>query len=686
MDFSGIFDDWRNALQRFCADETCWVVLWTRPDSLPAAMRKKARQGRFKDASTVPLLSDCQRVCNAVKELRDAHAGYIAGVQEALRHIDLLAYPLNAHDALRDVRRCIDPEFTAREWRPLLPGDPLPLRLPDPGAKKILENSFYPSLRQQLWPREGDTVSRQAVRVGDRIYAPLVITLCPQTPRPFHQLFKTLSDREDRLPWRASMLLGPDAMRGSIPFKALIAGLLAFASSNNKRLNAAVERLRKLSLQGMAVVRLQISFCTWVKVVDDFDAAHTLLRRRSAELAKILQGWGTCEVSEVIGDPLLGLSADIPAMMPTSPAPVSGAPLDDAVGLLPIFRLASPWKSGSLILRTQDGKIMPFAPNSSEQAAWVDIGVAPMGAGKSVFLNALNFAFITQPGLSRLPWISIIDVGPSSSGLIYLIREALPPHLRYLAAYHRMRMTPDYAVNPFDTPLGVRTPLPSHRAFLVNFLTLLATPLNAPAVTEAPDIIRKAVDITYEILVKRPSPYDKLRLPELHETIMQDGRIRLDTHTTWWEVTDALFDLGFTHEAVQAQRYAVPVLDDVAAVVNQNPGITSIYPEAAYKSVWRSLMAAGDKYAILKQPSRFDLGDAQIVSLDLDEVAVRGGEVADRQSAVMYLLARHVLGSRFFLMPSDVDLLPPRYKAYHAERIEAIREDPKRLCYEEAYH
>ena len=88
---------------------------------------------------------------------------------------------------------------------------------------------------------------------------------------------------------------------------------------------------------------------------------------------------------------------------------------------------------------------------------------------------------------------------------------------------------------------------------------------------------------------------------------------------------------------------------------------------------------------MLKEPTRFDLGDAQIVSLDLDEVATRGGPAAERQSAVMYMLARHVLGARFFLMPDDVKLMPERYQPYHAERIEAIREDPKRLCYEKAH-
>ena len=41
---------------------------------------------------------------------------------------------------------------------------------------------------------------------------------------------------------------------------------------------------------------------------------------------------------------------------------------------------------------------------------------------------------------------------------------------------------------------------------------------------------------------------------------------------------------------------------------------------------------------------------------------------------VTYGLAVHVLLA-----------MPERYQDYHAERIEAIREDPKRLCYDEAH-
>ena len=129
----------------------------------------------------------------------------------------------------------------------------------------------------------------------------------------------------------------------------------------------------------------------------------------------------------------------------------------------------------------------------------------------------------------------------------------------------------------------------------------------------------------------------------------------------------------------------MPLLADVGTQINQNTGIRNTYDAHTITNVWRAMMDAIDAYVILKEPTRFDLGDAQIVSLDLDEVAPRGGVTADRQSAVMYMLARHVLGSRFFLMPADVQLMPERYQDYHAGRIEAIREDPKRLCYDEAH-
>ena len=661
-----LLENWGAALRKYCAVEACRLVLWTRPAVLPDSLRKAALKARAESTARTPTIPGCQQVSRAVAALHDAHNGFLTGVLDAFGQVDLLVYPLTPHEALRDIRIAVDPEFTEREWQARIPGDPLPLRLPDPdsGKAELLHNVIYPDFKTQLWPREGSMVSRSAIRVGDRIYGPLIMTLMPQTPKPFQDFFRVLARRDERLPYRMSFLLEYGGLHMGI--KPVLASILAFTSSDNKRFNNAVEKLKALDLEGVCCVKFRICFCTWACVRDNAGEkeAHLLLRRRVAELSKAVQGWGTSDVSEAVGDPLLGLTATLPAMMPGSPAPVTAAPLMDAIGMLPL-RPASPWKEGSLLLRTQDGKLIPFAPNSSQQAAWIDLGVAPMGGGKSVFLNALNFSFVTQAGLSRLPWVSIVDVGPSSSGLITLLRENLPEGKKHLAAYHRLRMTEDFSINPFDLPLGNRKPLPSHRAFLVNLLSLLATPLEKDAAPAegVPGLLGRAIDMAYLELSDgeacHPRIYHANVLPELHRILIRE-KAPLDAASTWWEVVDFLFEKGFVHEAIQAQRYAVPLLADISNQINQNTGIRNTYEEKTLNDVWRAIIDSIDMYVILKGPTRFDLGDAQIVSLDLDEVATRGGPTADRQSAVMYMLARHVLGSRFFLMPADVALMPEK--------------------------
>jgi intracellular multiplication protein IcmB len=290
-----------------------------------------------------------------------------------------------------------------------------------------------------------------------------------------------------------------------------------------------------------------------------------------------------------------------------------------------------------------------------------------------------------------LPRISIIDIGPSSSGLISLLKEALPPEQRHLVAYHRLRMTPDYAINPFDTQLGCRFPSPQERSFLVNFLTLLATPVGALRPYDGiTDMAGMIVDELYKNLVDDANP--NLYTPSVEEIIdgilEEIGFVR-DTHTTWWEVTDALFVAGFIHEAMLAQRHAMPVLADAASIC-RTPAIEDLYGkvnaptgEPLINAFSRMISSAVREYPIISQTTKFDIGDARIVSLDLDEVAKSGGDAANRQTAVMYMLARYVLGRSFFLTDESMGGMSESYRNYHEQRISEIREDPKRFVFDE---
>src|SRR5690606_11165627 len=171
---------------------------------------------------------------------------------------------------------------------------------------------------------------------------------------------------------------------------------------------------------------------------------------------------------------VLGSALGINLMNPAIPAV---APLSDVTYMLPLTRPASPWAQGAVLFRSPDGKPWPYQPGSTLQTTWIDLVYARPGSGKSVLSNSMNLALCLAPGIRRLPRIAVIDIGPSSSGLISLSQPAFPKDQKHLAAYHRLRMVKTMSINPFDTQLGCRFPTPQERAFLVNFLTLLATPV-----------------------------------------------------------------------------------------------------------------------------------------------------------------------------------------------------------------
>jgi intracellular multiplication protein IcmB len=225
----------------------------------------------------------------------------------------------------------------------------------------------------------------------------------------------------------------------------------------------------------------------------------------------------------------------------------------------------------------------------------------------------------------------------------------------------------------------------------VNFLTLLTTPLGAVKPYDAmPDLAGMVVDELYKAFSDEfnPTSYSP-GVEEFIDSILEEIGFIRDAKSTWWEVTDALFSAGFIHEAMLAQRYAIPLLADAASIC-RTPSIEDLYEkviaptgENLINAFSRMISGAVREYPILSRVTAFDIGDARIVSLDLDEVAKSGGDASDRQTAVMYMLARYVLARHYYLTDESISGIPLQYKVYHTERIREIREDPKRIVYDE---
>lgn len=685
LSLEDLFHERERYLANYCAHEELYLVLWTRLKSLTSEQLKRANNDKRRALKKIkyPVFSSTQNIAAALPDLRESHDSYVRSVCNDFNDVGIISEVLSAHAAVHAVRSSADPEFTDREWRPLLPGDEITIRTTKRSVEDI-SDVLWPSLARQVLPRDAENINLRTARVGDRIYATVFIDLFPKEVQPFLRLFSRAL--QTRIPWRISFLIESDGLSHT-GVRKIMSSVLAVTSSQNRLIHDSLSLLEYIKLNtDNAVVRLRVTAVTWAPEGD-----MRLLRSRASMLAKAIEGWGSCTVSEFSGDAFGGVVSTMLAVSGTSTATASIAPLSDVLYMLPLFRPASPWDNGAILFRSPDGKPWPYHPGSRHQTTWIDLFYARPGSGKSVLSNAINLAVCLSSGIQRLPRISIIDIGPSSSGLILLLKDALPADKKHLVATHRLRMRTEFAINPFDTQLGCRLPTPQERAFLVNFLALLATPVGSDTPYDGvADMAGLIIDELYNAYMDGGNPNNyALGIEDVVDGILEEIGFVVDDATTWWEVTDALFMAGFSHEAMLAQRHATPVLADVASICRL-PAIQDLYGkitaptgEPLIHAFARMVSSAVREYPIIAQVTRFDLGDARVVALDLDEVARSGGDAANRQTAVMYMLARYVLARHYFLTEDNVTDMPEAYRRYHHARILEIREDPKRIVFDE---
>ena len=151
-----------------------------------------------------------------------------------------------------------------------------------------------------------------------------------------------------------------------------------------------------------------------------------------------------------------------------------------------------------------------------------------------------------------------------------------------------------------------------------------------------------------------------------------------------------MFELGQYHIANIAQRHAVPTLND-SITASRRPQIRSLLEETSVGSSAENVISAFERmitsaireYPILSSVTQFDIADTRICALDLMDVSPQGDESADRQTSIMYMLARHALVRSWWLGPESLQFIPEKYREYHALRLQDMGETPKRLCYDE---
>jgi len=682
LDLDDLLNERKRNLARYLVMEDIYLVLWSRPSALTETEQKRSMKERANRKWVNA--KDAQFPFAGLEALEARHNSYVSSMASAMDELGIKCRVLNCHEALSAVRTSIYPNARHEGWHANLPGDPLSAR---PSRKvKDYSDVLWPPIRQQLCIGDAKVLSNTTVKIGNYGWAPVDMVLAPAEPSPFPQLLARLIDSDT--PFRISFLIESGGIDGT-NLKKFLAGVLAFSNSVNRQIKHSLDTLQALA-QNEAVVKLRVSLATFAPV-DDLK----LLETRASSLMQALESWGYCQGSSAVGDPLEGVMSSALGIACASTAPPVIAPLREVAKLLPWQRASSPFEEGSVLFRTADGRIWPYQPGSSLTTTWFDLIFAQPGAGKSVLMNALNLGTCLSAGSGKLPFIAIMDIGPSSGGLIALLRDALPPERRYEATHFKLRMTPDYAINPFDTQLGCRYPLPDERAYLTELITLLCTPPGQAAPYDGmTQLVGMCIDEMYRWRDEKGAntearPYLKRIEPEVDEAIARYD-IHLQPDPFWWEVVDELHDRGLHHEATLAQRHAVPTLVD-AVTAARRPQIRALLEETQIGSSAESVIHAFERmiassireFPILASITRFDIGASRVTAIDLQDVAPQGDETADRQTAIMYMLARHALIRQWWIGPESLKNMPEKYRPFHEARIREMRETPKRISYDE---
>jgi intracellular multiplication protein IcmB len=705
LEFDDIFDEQETFLPKFMVQESLFIALWTRPNILNKQELSKMKI-QSKAPEWFPSAINTQDVFKASRTLKVRHDSFVENFMTDLNGMALRGEVLEVHQALKMVKSTIYPDVFIRKWKPFLPGDtsksPLnpkqnrsPFVKADNSKYGDVSHLLFPRLDEQLFDGEAEVINSHIIKIGNKFFGGVDMTVGPQDLLPFNVLLNRLIDTNE-FPWRVSFLIEGDGLTG-LSIKKLLASILRFTNKGeNGNIQDALNKMESLKNNGQTIVRLRVSFATWAPANTD---GIELIEERIGRLQSAVEAWGYCNTSNNAGDPLAGVFSSALGLDIRSTAPTGAAPLDEVVYMLPLMRDASPFDKGSILFRTEDKRIWAFEPGSSEQNTFIDIIFAPPGGGKSVYLGKTSLAFCLSPvatsgiGGSKLPRIAILDIGPSSSGLISLLKEALPANRRHEVEYRRLKMIKEHSINPFDTQLGSRKPLPLERSFLINFITLLATSPGKESADGLPDLVAMIVDEAYNSLSdlekkSAPRPYSVAEDANVDEAL-KSRNINVPINSTWWYVVDKLFEAGDIHNAYLAQRYAVPRINDLLGLA-ADPKITNIHGTAKTQSQEnlisafnRTITSAINAYPILSSTTKFDIGEARVVSLNIEEAAPQGGEVADKQTAVVYMLARFILAKDFYLNPDVINSFPEKYRDYHTIRITRIRETPKKLIFDE---
>ena len=719
INMDDLLDEWAKTMSAYTYSEECYLVLWTSPELLNAAEVRKQASERNKDKRRLdlPAFASGQNPFISSDYLKAKHEGYVGSIYNILNGSSMSCSVelLDVRQACRAVRRSIYARMTHDSWEPALPGDPHGIMWKENEYEGDLSEILYPPLSRQIMARSAEigspghpiVTSPNRVKVGNRVFSPVIIEVPPRKPEVFEAFFSLMNNTHTRsrgitraCPYAISFMIKGDGIN-ALGWNSMLATILSFASTENKALYKSVENLRAIRESGQAIVKFSITAMTWID--EDDNVAEDLPLREKA-LNDALQQWGHPQVGERTGDPMAVVQSTALALSCDSVGVPSAAPLYDVMTMLPFSRPASPFSSPSGYYRSMDGKLWPYRQFSSDQSTWATLFFGKPGSGKSVAMNGTVVESLWLPGQKELPYIGMIDIGVSSSGALNLIKESLPKERRHLVVHRTLVNDRSCGINPLDTYLGLREPVREQMDNICAFITALVTPaerfgkpLQGMSSFVQAVLLRAYATKSDQSATPAPTEYTRGR-----NQIVDDAVIKLQLNVmddesvaplTYWEITDACFQAGMLHEAEVAQRYAVPIINDLveaaSALRGQFEHIRTDNNTPIVDEFINGAQYAVAEYPMFADVTCFDLGSARIIGLDLQNVASDSTSMlAVKQSSLMYMMALDSFMRKIAIYDEMVGIIStkaPLYATHYKSISEKMVDVKKVLAIDEVH-
>ncbi|MBL8510952.1 MAG: hypothetical protein JNM52_04835, partial [Betaproteobacteria bacterium] len=717
-DMHDILNDQAATMAQLSMNEENCFALWTNPSALSKEDRAEwvAEQNALFRDGLAPNVNQAQDGTRAIPALMERHRSFVETFRKTLQGLGGNISLLKVEDAIRTQKHTIEPRTTPPGWQPWLLGAinsraprtaPQELRTTEQknGTKVVsvanLAMYFPPSLARQIVGHKARYTEKEGYLVyGGRMYATIIMDMGPRLEVAFSDLMNHLNSVRVKTPQGTRML--PFSIAQEIHGDGLRSKSLAISigqslpfNDNNRDFNRAVRTLREQKLKfGEPIVSYTFMLTTWVDT--DLPDAERELNGRVVKLINATQQWGSAKVNEYTIDRMQGLFSSSLAVSRRHISKFATPTLSEALKLMPFARPASPFlKSGVELYRTLDGRLLTTTAHSSEQDYSLYVDIAAMGGGKSVLANRRHLEFVLQPGLQDLPFLHIMDIGESASGVIFLIQDALPPELKHKVYFHKLRNEQSHSINMLDTQPGLRYPLESQLDSMVDWLTALVTPAERQIPYENMGSFARIIlnatfhrcdDANDQGFAKTYMPGQSL---EVDRAIAELGLPVKAQFTKWWTIVDRLYDANKMEEMLIAQRFCSPLLSDVESVASDENVVAELRSllsetgnEIARLFV-SQLQAAKQEFPIFTDVTRIDLRGRRVTAIDLNDVAIGDSPSARKRASIMFMVAYNLFVRNIRLSKEDLPRIPNKYYGYYSKLLQEIQEIPKRVTIDE---